>query len=122
VATPDLPSLEAVLITGGRRISARLLNLTETGMGLGLRDPTPLAIHSAVVVETHLPGGTPFKTSGEVRHSEVLADDPLPGRVGLVLGDIGPECREALRRFVQARRMDRSATLRKAIPSRNGRK
>ena len=76
--------------------------------------PVPLACehHDLMEVSTLLPGTGDFQVRGEVRHSEVLAGDELPTRIGLVLVDLDPETRETLSRFVQARRLDRSFNIR----------
>jgi len=112
VATPELPPLEATLVAGGQRFAAMLLNLTETGMGLGLAQPLPFPLQGQVAVETLLPGGVPLRLVGDVRHSECLEDDPLPVRVGLVLMELPAETREQLRRMIQARRIIRSEAIR----------
>ena len=112
VATPDLPSLRAVIDVDGRRIEAHLLNLTETGMGLGLAERLSIPIKTLVEVETRLPGGDLIRTPGEVRHVEIVENEPLPLRLGLVLGLLADPVRDVLHRFIQARRMDRSEELR----------
>ena len=115
VATPDLPPLQAMVEVGGRRIPAHLLNLTETGMGLGFSEKLAIPLKTVVEVETGLPGGGLIRTSGEVRHAEMVQNEPLPMRLGLVLGLMTAPVRDALHRFIQARRMDRSEELRKAV-------
>jgi len=112
VATPDLPPLKASLEFKDRVYSAKLLNLTETGMGLGLTENLLLDLHAQVEVETELPGGIKVRTTGNVRHLEWLDEDPLPTRLGLVLGCMTDQTRESLRRFIQARRTDRSENMR----------
>lgn len=112
VATPDLPPLMATLTFRDRTFSAHLLNLTETGLGLGLPEQVMVDLHAQVEVETELPGGIRVHTTGNVRHLEWLDGDPLPTRLGLVLGCMTDQVREALRRFIQARRTDRSENLR----------
>jgi len=113
VATPDLPPLQAVLEFDGKRLQAHLLNLTETGMGLGLAEKLTIPLKTQVEVETRLPGGAFIRTPGEVRHSELVENEPLPLRLGLVLGLMSDQVRDTLHRFIQARRMDRSEELRK---------
>jgi hypothetical protein len=49
---------------------------------------------------------------GEIRHITVLDDEPLPTRLGLVIRDANPEDLDALYRFVQMRRADRSENMR----------
>jgi len=112
VATPDLPPLRATLLVQGHRIAAELLNLTETGLGLGLRKAPPCALQGEMQVDTFLPGGMALHLVGDVRHSGQLDDDPLPVRVGLVLRDLPPEVRESLRRMIQARRIILSESIR----------
>ncbi|MGA2079842.1 MAG: PilZ domain-containing protein [Holophaga sp.] len=114
VATPDLPPLGATLVVQGRRIAAKLLNLTETGLGLGLKQPPPCPLKGEVAVETRLPGGTALAMVGEVRHSGQLPEDPLPYRVGLVLRGLSAEAQETLRAMIQARRTIRSEAIREA--------
>lgn len=115
VATPDLPPLRATLHVQGKRVEAKLLNLTELGVGLGIAEVVHLDLHSTARIETLLPGGIPFRSMGEVRHLERLQDESLPMRVGLVLVDIETPAREALNRFLQARRTDRSENMRQAF-------
>jgi len=112
VATPDLPPLAAMLHWQGRTLEALLLNLTDTGMGLGLKDLLTFAPHDRVEVVTCLPGSTSLTVSGDVRHAEALDGDDFPMRLGLVLVDLEPGTRETLQSFIQARRMDRSFSLR----------
>ncbi|BDU73395.1 flagellar brake protein [Mesoterricola silvestris] len=112
VATPDLPPLDASVFWRGRRLEAKLLNLTDMGMGLGFREPLAFSYHDEVEVVTSLPGNDVLTVSGAVRHAQSLAGDELPTRVGLVLVDLPPGTRELLQRFIQARRMDRSIAMR----------
>lgn len=115
VGTPDLPPLQARIVHGGETLEAELLNLTETGVGLGLRVPLMLELHSEVALETQLPGGLMIQATGEVRHLEWLEGDRLPTRLGLVLAAMEEGHREALRRFIQARRTVRSEALRQGF-------
>ena len=114
VATPDFPSLKATLEFDGEKIDAHLLNITETGLGLGLSEKLTIPLKSHVQIETTLPGGDFIRTPGEVRHVEMLENEPLPMRLGIVLGDMTNQVRDTLHRFIQARRMDRSDEMRKA--------
>ena len=114
VATPDLPPLQATVEFGGQRLQAHLLNLTETGMGLGFSEKLSIPLKTRVEVETRLPGGELIRTPGEVLHSEIVEHESLPLRLGLVLGLMTDQVRDTLHRFIQARRMDRSEELRKA--------
>ena len=113
VATPDLPPLTAMIEHEGRTLSAQLLNLTETGVGLGLEEHLSLPLRSLVKLEANLPGGVCLKATGEVRHSEFIDGDAWPARIGMVLGGMTGQTLEALRRFIQARRTDRSEEMRK---------
>jgi hypothetical protein len=112
VATPDLPSLAATLVIQGHRLPAELLNLTETGLGLGLRLAPPVPLEGEVRVETRLPGGIPLVLTGEVRHHGHRQGDPLPVRVGLVLRELPAAVQETLHRMIQARRIIRSEAIR----------
>jgi hypothetical protein len=112
VASVDLPSLEATLVYQGQHHWAEILNLTELGLGLGLRDNLRFQPHDRVAVITALPGGQPFQLTAEVRHFECLEEDPLPVRVGLILLATPSGVREDLRRLIQARRMFFSQDLR----------
>jgi hypothetical protein len=112
VATPELPPLRATLIVQGQKVSAELLNLTETGLGLGLKKVPPFPLQGEMQVDTLLPGGIPLHLVGDVRHSGRLDNDPLPVRLGLVLRTLPPEARESLRRMIQARRIIRSEAIR----------
>lgn len=115
VATPDLPPLKASLAFDGRILEARLLNLTETGMGLGIGEQISMLPHARTEVEVILPGGTALRVIGEVRHAELLDNDILPTRIGLVFAEISDHARESLHRFVQARRTDRVQVMRKSF-------
>ena len=112
VATPDLPPLRATLSAQGQRIAAELLNLTETGIGLGLKRVPPFPLLGEMEVDTLLPGGVPLHLVGDVRHSGRLDGDPLPVRLGLVLRALPVEIRETLRRMIQARRVILSEAIR----------
>ncbi|BDU77248.1 PilZ domain-containing protein [Mesoterricola sediminis] len=112
VATPDLPPLEATITWHGQRHQAKLLNLTDMGMGLGLTETLAFGYRDPMEVTTELPGHGTLTVQGDVRHAEALEDDDLPTRVGLVLVDLPVETRETLQRFIQARRMDRSTEMR----------
>ena len=116
VAAPDQAPLEGLLGVAGTEFAARLLNLTETGIGIGLVDGPGLHLGMGVVLETHLPEGILLRLTGEFRHIERLEGDPLPWRAGIVLKDNPPEVLETLRAFVQNRRTDRSDSLRQGTP------
>lgn len=112
VANPALPPLVATLIHQGQRVEAKLLNLTETGMGLGLASIATFLPFEQVEVETCLPGGTVFRAKGLVRHFEFLADDVMPTRLGLVLTMLPADIRDSLKSLIQARRMYYSKDIR----------
>lgn len=113
VASPGLPALDAQVSVGGRLYAAKLLNLSETGIGLGFPQSFPLVLRAHLDVETFLPGGIPFQITGEVRHMEILEGESLPLRVGVVMGSMEGASREGMRRFIQARRTMLSDMLRK---------
>jgi len=113
VASPGLPALDAQVSVGGRLYAAKLLNLSETGIGLGFSQSFPLVLRAHLEVETVLPGGIPFQITGEVRHMEILEGESLPLRVGLVMGSVEGPSREPMRRFIQAKRTVYSAMIRK---------
>jgi c-di-GMP-binding flagellar brake protein YcgR len=104
VASPGMPALDAQVSIGGERFSAKLLNLSETGIGLGFAKSFPLVLRAHVDVQTLLPGDIPFQITGEVRHLEILDDETLPLRVGIVMGSMEGHSRERMRRFIQAKR------------------
>lgn len=112
VAAPSQTPLLAELEANGGVWQARILNLTETGLGLGLAHALPLEAFSIVEVRTELPGAGPLRAVAEVRHVTLLDDEALPTRIGLVVKDAAPEDLDALYRFVQMRRADRSENLR----------
>ncbi|WP_148300529.1 hypothetical protein [Holophaga foetida] len=104
VASPGLRALDAQVGVGGRLYPAKLLSLTETGIGLGFPQSFPLVLRAHLDVQTFLPGGIPFEITGEVRHMEILEGESLPLRVGVVMGSMEGVDRERMRRFIQARR------------------
>jgi hypothetical protein len=112
VAAPSQTPLKAELEANGGVWQARIMNLTETGLGLGLAATLPLEAFSIVEVRTELPGAGPLRAVAEVRHVTLLDDEALPTRIGLVVKDAAPEDLDALYRFVQMRRADRSETMR----------
>jgi hypothetical protein len=114
VAGPDFPSLDATIEVQGKHLQAQLLNLTETGMGLGLVEKVDVPFKTQVQVETLLPGGAIIRAPGEIRHAEFVENEPQPMRLGIVLGAMTDQVRDALHRFIQARRMDRSEEMRKS--------
>lgn len=112
VAAPSQTPLLAELEANGGVWQARILNLTETGLGLGLAEPLPLEAYSIVEVRTELPGAGRLRAVAEVRHVTLLDDEALPTRMGLIVKDAAPEDLDALYRFVQMRRADRSESMR----------
>ncbi len=112
VASPGLPALDAQVDVGGQICEAKLLNLSETGIGLGFAQSFPLVLRAHLSVQAVLPGNIPFEINGEVRHMEILEGDNLPLRVGVVLGDYTGASREGMRRFIQAKRTLMSEMLR----------
>jgi len=112
VGAPDLPPMKATLESGNRIYLALLLNLTETGMGLGLTEKIFIDLNTSVEMGTELPDGTYLFIKGTVRHLAWLEEDPLPTRIGLVIESMTDLDRENLRCFIQARRTDRSEIIR----------
>jgi hypothetical protein len=112
VAAPSQTPLLAELEANGGVWQARILNLTETGLGLGLDQPLPLEAFSIVEVRATLPGAGALRAVAEVRHVTLLDDEALPTRMGLIIRDAAPEDMDALYRFVQLRRADRSENMR----------
>jgi hypothetical protein len=116
VAAPDQTPLDAVLRIPGAEFPARVLNLTETGVGVGLVEDPGLHLGMEVAVETSLPDGGLLRLAGDLRHIELLEWDPLPWRAGIVLRGNPQDVLEGLRAFVQNRRTDRSDSLRQGAP------
>jgi len=112
VAGPSQTPLQAELEANGGVWPARIMNLTETGLGLGLAMELALEPFSIVEVRTTLPGAGALRAVGEIRHVTLLDDEALPTRIGLVIRDASPEDLDALYRFVQMRRADRSENMR----------
>lgn len=112
VAAPDQESLAAMVHSAGHSSPARILNLTESGLGLGLVDAPWMKPAINLEVEVDLPGLGSVRLQGEVRYTTILEGNELPVRAGILLAGIAPEVHELLRRFVQNRRTDRSDTFR----------
>lgn len=112
VAAPDQSPLAATVQAGDASVAGRIVNLTESGLGLAL-DVVPW-IRSGVRLEvrTELPGIGPVVFQGEARHVTTLASGEFPLRAGMLLTGLSPELLESLRGFVQLRRTDRSEHLR----------
>ncbi len=108
VAAPDQLPLEAIVRAGDHSAPGRILNLTETGLGLGLAQAPWIRTGLLLDVEAELPGIGTIHLAGEVRYCTVLEDNALPVRAGMLLGTVAPEVLEQLLRFVQNRRTDRS--------------
>jgi c-di-GMP-binding flagellar brake protein YcgR len=114
VAAPQQVPLEAKVRLDRRELPGLLLNLTEAGLGLAVKEVLLLEFHTQVDVETALPDGSPFHCEGEVRHFTHLEDDAYPTRFGLSILKATETDLENLRTFIQLRRTDRSETLRHA--------
>jgi len=112
VAAPDQTPLRAVVELGGRRHEALLTNLTETGVGLAFQDLFMVDLHAPLEIDATLPGDIPLHCPGEVRHLTVLEGQPYPTRLGVVLHPRAEADLEPMRRFIQARRTDRSQSFR----------
>ena len=113
-AAPDQVPLEATVHTDGHKVGARILNLTESGLGLGLVEATWMRTGIILKVEAELPGVGNVELVGEVRYVTILEGNELPVRAGMRLGGMTPEVLEQLRRFVQNRRTDRSENFRQS--------
>ena len=112
VAAPQQDPLAARIKAEGAYHDGLLLNLTETGLGLALKDPLLMELHARVAVDTLLPEGTPFTCEGEIRHFTHLEGDAYPTRLGLSISKATERDLENLRTFIQLRRTDRSESLR----------
>ena len=112
VAAPQQNPLTARILVEGKAHDGLLLNLTETGLGLALRDALLMELHARVRVDTVLPEGTPFGCEGEIRHFTHLEGDAYPTRIGLSIAQATERDMERLRTFIQLRRTDRSESLR----------
>ncbi len=108
VAAPDQAPLDARVSGAGIAALGRILNLTDSGLGLGLAEAPWMRAGISLEVEAELPGVGPMRFAGEVRHTTVLADSDFPVRAGLRFRALPPEDLERLRRFIQNRRTDRS--------------
>jgi hypothetical protein len=112
VAAPAQNPLKAKVNLGNRLLDALLVNLTETGVGLAFREPLMLDLHTLLEIDADLPDGATLRCPGEVCHLTYLEGHDYPTRLGVVLNptpttDLGP-----MLRFIQARRTDRSQSLR----------
>jgi len=112
MASPDQAPLVGILKAQDQSWEVQVLNLTETGMGLALPGSANLPLRQKIQVQTTLPGGALFSCHGEIRHLMHMEGDPLPTRAGVVFWGLPGEGQEALRRFIQDRRTDRSQSLR----------
>jgi hypothetical protein len=112
VAGPDQLPLKVRMGLGGRQYDARLVNLTETGVGLALEEPLMVDLHTTVEIDAELPDGTPLRCPAEVLHLTYLEGQEFPTRLGLVLTPEPGTDLEPIHRFIQARRTDRSHTSR----------
>lgn len=112
MASADQAPLDGTLKALDQSWDVKVLNLTETGMGLALPESANLPLRQKVQVQTTLPGGALFSCHGEIRHLMHMEGDPLPTRAGVVFWGLPGEGQEALRHFIQDRRTDRSQSLR----------
>lgn len=112
VAAPQQTPLAAQVKVDRKEVPGLLLNLTEAGLGLALKEELLLEFHTQVEVTTCLPDGAPFRCSGEVRHFTHLEGDGYPTRLGITILKATEEDLENLRTFIQLRRTDRSDSLR----------
>ncbi len=112
MASADQAPLVGILKALDQTWEVKVLNLTETGMGLALPASANLPLRQKVQVQTTLPGGALFSCHGEIRHLMHMEGDPLPTRAGVVFWGQPGEGQDALRHFIQDRRTDRSQSLR----------
>ncbi len=111
VAAPDQSPLQAEIRWEGGSCRAELLRLTESGLTLLGGGGEGLQPGVALVVGTVLPGGQPIDLEGHVVVAST-GGGAEAGRVEVAFGVLPVEVREALQRFLQARRTDRSELLR----------
>lgn len=114
VAAPQQTPLAAKVRVDRQEFEGLLVNLTEAGLGLAVKEVLVLEFHTQVKVETTLPDGSAFNCEGEVRHFTHLEDDSYPTRFGLSILKASEPDLENLRTFIQVRRTDRSESLRQA--------
>jgi hypothetical protein len=112
VAGPDQSPLKVRVTLDSRPYEALLMNLTETGVGLALKEALIVDLHASVEIDAELPDGTLLRCPAEVLHLTYLTGHDFPTRLGLVLTP-GPETDlESVHRFIQVRRTDRSQSFR----------
>jgi c-di-GMP-binding flagellar brake protein YcgR len=114
VAGPDQLPLKVRMTLDGQCHEAMLVNLTETGVGLALEETLLVDLHASVEIDAQLPGGISLRCPAEVRHLTFLEGQDFPTRLGLVLTPAPGTDLEPIHRFIQARRTDRSQSLRKS--------
>ena len=113
VAAPDQSPLNVRVTLESRQFDALLMNLTETGLGLALKESLMVDLHASVGIDAELPDGTLLRCPAEIRHLTYLEGQEFPTRLGLVLTP-GPDTDlESVHRFIQVRRTDRSQSFRK---------
>lgn len=113
VAGPDQTPLKVRIDLGGRQLQALLVNLTETGVGLALKEPLMVDLHAQVDIDAELPDGAVLRCPGEVLHLTYLEGQDYPMRLGVVLHPRPDTDLEPIHRFIQARRTDRSQSFRR---------
>ncbi|WP_306591674.1 PilZ domain-containing protein [Geothrix sp. 21YS21S-4] len=114
VAAPEQSPLRIRVNLGGRRLEAMLVNLTETGVGLGLEEPADVDLYAPVEIDAQLPDGAVLRCPGEVRHITYLEGQPYPARLGVVLQPRPDTDLDPIHRFIQARRTDLSQRFRQS--------
>jgi hypothetical protein len=113
VAAPDQSPLRVRVTMDSRQHDALLMNLTETGLGLALKESLLVDLHASVELDAELPDGTLLRCPAEIRHVTYLEGQDFPTRLGLVLTP-GPDTDlESVHRFIQVRRTDRSQSFRR---------
>jgi c-di-GMP-binding flagellar brake protein YcgR len=112
VASPVHRPLDATLrLDTGREVSAQVVNLTETGIGLALNGMLEESLPLKASVDMVMPDGSALHCDGVIRHVTFREGETHFVRLGLVLEEAA---NETLKRFLQARRTDYSQGLRKA--------
>lgn len=108
VAAPEQSPLKARVGVGDRLVEALLVNLTENGVGLALKETLLVDLHASVTIDAELPDGSILRCPGEVRHLTYIEGHAHPTRLGVILQPGPGQDLDSIHRFIQARRTDRS--------------
>lgn len=104
-AAEGMRPLEARFRTDGEEEAGRVLHLGERLAELGLGPGPMLELHAVLEVEARLPAGAQLRFTTAVQRSEWIEGDAWPRRAKVRLDGLAPRDREALRRFLQLRRL-----------------